>query len=104
MPPTRAWRSCAGYPRAGDRSPAYTEAATNAAPEAVQVADRWHLVKNLAEAVTRFLDQHRADLRRAAPLLDSGGSGEGSLPVLPVVWPPTKGAAEDEYRQRQRGK
>ncbi len=81
-----------------DRSPSYTEAATKGAPEAVQVADRWPLVKNLAEAITRFLDQHRTELRQAAPLLQSS---EGQLPV---VWPPTKGAATEEYQQQQRSK
>jgi transposase len=82
-----------------DRSPSYTEAATKGAPEAVQVADRWHLIKNLAEATTRFLDQHRAELRQAAPLLQSAAEGH-----LPVVWPPTKGKATEEHQQRQRGK
>jgi transposase len=81
-----------------DRSPAYTEAAVKGVPEAVQVADRWHLIRNLAEATTRFLDQHRAQLRQAAPLLQSA---EGQLPV---VWPPTKGEATEEHQQRQRGK
>jgi transposase len=79
-----------------DRSPAYTEAATKGAPHAVQVADRWHLVKNLAEGLTRFLDQHRSELCQAAPLL---GSTEGNLPV---AWPPTKGIATEEHYQQQR--
>ncbi len=70
-----------------DRSPAYTEAAMKAVPEAIQVADRWHLTKNLAEAITRFLDQHRAEVRQAAPVL---AAIDGDLPA---VWPPTKGAA-----------
>lgn len=79
-----------------DRSTAYAEAATKGAPEAVQVADRWHLAKNLADAITRFLDQHRSDLYKAAPLLRTS---EGNLPVQ---WPPSKGAATDEYRRQQR--
>ena len=34
-----------------DRSSTYAQAATSAAPQARQVADRWHLLKNLREAV-----------------------------------------------------
>ena len=41
-----------------DRSAAYAEAATKGASQAVQVADRWHLLKNLREAVERVLGRH----------------------------------------------
>jgi len=33
------------------REPLYAEGAAAGAPEAVQVADRWHLLKNLREAL-----------------------------------------------------
>ena len=41
-----------------DRSSAYSQAATEAASEAQQVADRWHLLKNVREAVERLLERH----------------------------------------------
>ena len=41
-----------------DRSAAYAEAATKGASQAEQVADRWHLLKNLREAVERLLERH----------------------------------------------
>jgi transposase len=41
-----------------DRSATYAEAATEGAPQAVQVADRWHLLENLREAVERVLGRH----------------------------------------------
>lgn len=38
-----------------DRWPAFARAAAEAAPQARQVADRWHLLKNLREVVERLL-------------------------------------------------
>jgi transposase len=46
-----------------DRSTAYTEGAAHGAPQAVQVADRFHLLDDLGDAVERVLDRHRAALR-----------------------------------------
>jgi transposase len=43
-----------------DRSAAYAQAATEGASQAEQVADRWHLLKNLREAVERVLQRHSA--------------------------------------------
>jgi transposase len=43
-----------------DRSATYAQAATEGAPQAEQVADRWHLLKNLREAVERALERHSA--------------------------------------------
>ena len=41
-----------------DRGGEYAEAATRAAPHAVQVADRFHLLKNLKDVVSRVFRQH----------------------------------------------
>jgi transposase len=44
-----------------DRASAYANAASSGAPQAKQVADRWHLLKNVREAVERLLDRrHKA--------------------------------------------
>ena len=46
-----------------DRSRAYADGAARGAPDAVQIADRFHLAKNLGETVVEVLERHRADLR-----------------------------------------
>jgi transposase len=49
-----------------DRAGTYIEGATKGALDAIQIADRWHLLKNLGEAVQKMLEKHPADLRKAA--------------------------------------
>jgi transposase len=41
-----------------DRSSSYSQAATEASSKAQQVADRWHLLKNVREAIERLLERH----------------------------------------------
>ena len=48
-----------------DRSNEYAKGATEGAPEAIQVADWWHLLVNLREAVVFFFEQNRACLYAA---------------------------------------
>jgi transposase len=49
-----------------DRGKEYIEGATRGAPEALQVADRWHLLKNLGDALQRMFKKHAKALRAAA--------------------------------------
>lgn len=49
-----------------DRGGDYAAAARKAAPQATQTADRFHLYKNLTEAVERTLSQCRAEIRKSA--------------------------------------
>ncbi|MFD5463084.1 ISL3 family transposase [Kitasatospora sp. NPDC127059] len=50
-----------------DRAPFFAEGATAGAPQAVQVADRWHLWHNLSEAAERAVTRHRQCLRAVTP-------------------------------------
>lgn len=45
-----------------DRSTEYARGASDGAPQAQQVADRWHILKNLREAAERALKRVHADL------------------------------------------
>jgi transposase len=56
-----------------DRSPEYARGAARGAPEAVQVLDRWHVLRNVREVAERLLDRHNRDLRRLA--VDAPGTG-----------------------------
>ena len=48
------------------RAGAYAEAIWRGAPQAVQVADRWHLLKNLSDTLERLLVRCHRDVREAA--------------------------------------
>jgi transposase len=49
---------------ARDRADVYADGARSGAPRAVHVADRWHLLRNLGEAVRTAVGAHHAAVRR----------------------------------------
>jgi transposase len=91
-----------------DRAGAYAEAAALAAPQAVQVADRWHLWHNLAGHLERVVLAHRRCLRELSPPDDAkhaesgddtvaaaGATTDMSAPV-PELWIVTR--TRERYR------
>ncbi len=57
---------------ARDRASAYSEAVELVLPEAVQVADRWHLLTNLRDNVEKLLHRLGPQLRQAAQQVEVG--------------------------------
>jgi len=70
-----------------DRAGAYAKGAQDGAPEAVQVADRFHLLQNLAEALELVFTAHARELRDAEQAQRRAAAAEGA-PVRPDPPPP----------------
>jgi transposase len=97
---------------ARDRVNAYARAAGEAAPDAVQVADRLHLLKNARDALQRALQQRSATIRRLLggttdePAAPGCGADVGPDPGRPEAGRTTRREARnarfEEARRRHR--
>jgi transposase len=67
-----------------DRSPEYARGIRSGAPDAIQVADRFHLLLNLREALERVLDRRYSQLR-ASVVMPSSRSSDTLLDTAPVL-------------------
>jgi len=83
-----------------DRARAYADGARQGAPEATQVADRFHLLQNLVEALEQVFHTHRTALaavndairRQGVPLVDG---------TVAVAVPPPPPTGEEKTAQRR---
>jgi len=99
---TAAWLRC--HPGIAlvcrDRSQLYADAITAGAPHAIQVADRFHLLKNLGDALERFLLHKNAGRRKAAQMLtEVVPVTSGELASPDVIYRGRRKAPHD-YEQR----
>jgi transposase len=76
---------------ARDRASDYARGATEGAPEATQVADRFHLLGNLREALTRYLQRITPALRRV--LAHEPAAPSPAPPAVTPTAPPGSGSA-----------
>ncbi|WP_236602234.1 ISL3 family transposase [Ktedonobacter sp. SOSP1-52] len=81
-----------------DRGKIFREAATEGAPQAKQVVDRFHLQKNFAEALEKFFRTQERALKKAT----QGSTGKTRLATRTAV--PEKVAQERQERHRQQVK
>jgi transposase len=86
-----------------DRADDYIKGATVGAPQAAQIADRWHLLRNLRDALRRVVDRFQGTIRRLMQV--------SQVPSLPITQTtlgesvdaehPSELPKQTRYQQRQ---
>jgi len=97
-----------------DRGKDYARAVTRAAPQALQVVDRFHLVRNLAEVLQKVLAHCRAEIRQpeadlllaeqgrehpVRPLPPPAGWQQRTPPHIEVAHQARQASRDDRFRQ-----
>ena len=86
-----------------DRSTEYAKGASEGAPNAVQVADRWHLLSNLRQCLERMLSRIHARLN-ALPLSEGKAKTPGhrkAFPRTPIEQEGRRAKRQQRYQRYQ---
>jgi hypothetical protein len=89
-----------------DRAGNYARGASTGAPQAIQVADRFHLLQNVREALVRAVDRHSCCLREVARKIvaypERGPPNTSPQPNVDQPPPAKRGAQRQEARRTKR--
>jgi transposase len=89
-----------------DRASCYAEGSSQGAPQAVQVADRWHLLHNLSESLQQIVEREPTQLALAAAMIQSEPPSTAPVAALsapvPAFRPPTRAEQESQERRERR--
>lgn len=85
-----------------DRASAYASAALEAAPQAIQVADRFHVCKNLTEATQLLLTRCQAEMAAASHLEEPVHNQSDNSVISISEWRPKEPARVKEARLTRR--
>lgn len=75
-----------------DRATEYRKACIDGAPQAQQVLDRWHILKNFRDAVERYLKRSSSDLMRAAQQI--------GMSVQPRIYAATQTRVSEQAKKK----
>lgn len=79
-----------------DRSTEYARGVAEGAPDAIQVADRWHVLGNLREALERLLDRLRPQLQASTTTLPD----ESVIKPISIYDRDRRRGTKDQVRQQ----
>jgi transposase len=85
-----------------DRGSEYAKAATQGAPQAIQCADRFHIVKNLTEATQLLLARCQAEIAAASKTEEPDQNQQSKQVIFIEEWRPREPAHVEKVRLARR--